>query len=67
MEKKICKSCGKPVVVFKEDYDIFEQMHWICFHLKYEHGDYDPDEPCDDPSCLWNRIEELEKTVSELQ
>jgi len=55
---KICKRCNQPVKVFSGDYDVFEGMHWICFHYEFEHGDYDPDEPCDDPSCPWNRINE---------
>jgi hypothetical protein len=40
----------------KEQYELFENMHWLCFHLEFEHGLYDVDEPCDDPSCPWNRI-----------
>jgi hypothetical protein len=53
---KICKRCGLPIKVNKELSDVFEDMHWLCFHLEFEHGDYDPDEPCDDPSCPWNKI-----------
>jgi len=54
---KICKSCGQPVRVNEDYYDVFEGMHWLCFHLSFEHGNYDPDEPCDDPNCPWNRID----------
>jgi hypothetical protein len=54
----ICRRCGKPVKNEK-DYEVFEKMHWICFHLEFEHGDYDPDEPCRDPGCPWNRINNL--------
>jgi hypothetical protein len=25
-------------------------MHWLCFHIAFEHGG-DPDEPCADVSC----------------
>lgn len=53
---KNCKRCGKAVQVYRDDYDVFEGMHWLCFHMEYEHGSYDPDEPCDDPSCPWNRF-----------
>jgi hypothetical protein len=53
---KICRKCGLPVKVNEEIYDVLENMHWICFHLEFEHGEHDPDEPCDDPSCPWNRI-----------
>ncbi len=42
-QEKLCKRCGKPVEVFAADYDLFEQMHWLCFHLEFEH-EGDPDE-----------------------
>jgi hypothetical protein len=57
--EKICVSCGKPVVCHKNEYEIFEKMHWICFHLEFEHGDFDPDEACEDPSCPWNQIKKI--------
>ena len=53
---KICRKCGNPVKFNDQYYDVYEGMHWICFHFVFEHGNYDPDEPCDDPSCPWNRI-----------
>jgi hypothetical protein len=56
--ENMCRFCGQPVKVNEEYYDVFEGMHWLCFHLQFEHGTYDPDEPCDDPSCPWNRIGE---------
>lgn len=48
--------CNTQVKVSKDQYEVFERMHWLCFHLEFEHGEYDPDEPCEDPSCPWNRI-----------
>jgi hypothetical protein len=58
----LCRRCGRPVRVNRERYDIFEQMHWICFHFEFEHTlEFDPDEPCADPSCPWRRIAELDK------
>jgi hypothetical protein len=51
----ICRRCHKAVVVNAETYDTFEGMHWVCFHLEYEHGRYDPDQPCDDPGCFWRK------------
>lgn len=54
---KICKLCRQPVRVNEDYYDVFEGMHWLCFHLSFEHGNYDPDEPCDDLNCPWNRID----------
>lgn len=53
---QICASCGKPVSSSRKNYELFEHMHWICFHFEFEHGDHDRDQPCDDPSCLWNRL-----------
>lgn len=61
----ICVRCGKPVKKHRKDYETFEKMHWICFHLEYEHTT-DPDEACEDASCpllqlkiLKNKLEEL--------
>jgi hypothetical protein len=46
-------------------YDVFEQMHWLCFHLDFEHQ-ADPDEPCRDPSCPWWHIQVFRQALSEL-
>jgi hypothetical protein len=54
MNKK-CRRCGKGIVVNASNVDVLEGMHWVCFHLEFEHGDSDPDEPCDDPGCFWRR------------
>lgn len=54
MGKYICKACGKPVMKNKDRYEIFEHMHYLCFHLEYEHGEYDPDEKCNTPGCMWD-------------
>ena len=32
-------------------FDLFEQMHYVCFHYEFEHGGFDPDEECDDGGC----------------
>lgn len=48
-----CVRCGTPVRVNKDRYDVFERMHYLCFHLEFEHGDYDPDEFCYVPGCHW--------------
>lgn len=50
-----CKVCGKPITNVQAA-EVFEGMHWLCFHMIFEHDDYDPDVPCDDPGCPWNRI-----------
>lgn len=33
-------------------YDVFERMHYLCFHMEFEHGDdRDPDVDCGIPGC----------------
>jgi len=32
------------------DYDVFEQMHYVCFHYEFEHPG-DPDLECDAGGC----------------
>ncbi len=29
-----------------DQFDVFEQMHYVCFHYEFEHGDIDPDREC---------------------
>ena len=55
----ICKACKKPVTKYPDLFAVHEEMHWLCFHLAYEH-DGDPDEACTDPSCPWRQISRLE-------
>jgi hypothetical protein len=40
-------------------------MHWLCFHLEFEH-DGDPDVACADPSCLWWHIDVFRRRLEEL-
>jgi hypothetical protein len=47
----ICQRCHRPVIQSRDQYDVFEQMHRVCFHYEFEHGDVDPDRACEDPSC----------------
>lgn len=48
---QICKGCGCPVKDTEENYNMFEQMHWVCFHFSYEHLPNDPDTPCESRYC----------------
>lgn len=64
-EPKVCMHCNKPVVVNAKDYSVFEDMHWLWFHLNFEHDD-DPDEPCQDPSYPWWHIEVLRKKLESI-
>ena len=56
MDAPTCKRCGVEKTHRPEDHALFEGMHWICFHLEFEH-EGDPDLPCTDPSCPWWHIE----------
>jgi hypothetical protein len=60
-----CKRCGQPITVHATDADTFEGMHWLCFHLEYEHW-ADPDEPCADPSCPWWHIQVFRTKLEQL-
>lgn len=62
---RLCRRCRKPVKVRYDDYDLFEQMHWLCFHLEFEH-DADPDEPCSDPGSPWWHIEVYKEALRKL-
>ena len=47
-----CKSCGSEVD--ETSHETFEGMHWLCFHLIFEHVG-DPDEPCESRLCpIWH-------------
>ena len=50
-EEKLCRRCGRPVVVEADQYDVFEQMHYVCFHYEFEHDPVDPDEECGAGGC----------------
>jgi len=52
--ERLCARCHQPVVRFYDEYGVFEQMHWMWFHLEFEHTG-DADSPCDDVSYpLWH-------------
>jgi hypothetical protein len=59
---KICVRCNEPVVKNAESYETFEKMHWLCFHLEFEH-EGDADTPCGDPGCPWYHIEVFRKEL----
>jgi hypothetical protein len=64
-EPKLCKRCNQPVIVNAECYDVFEQMHWLCFHFEFEH-DGDPDKACGDPGCPWWHIDVYKEKLRQL-
>lgn len=61
-----CRRCGRPIEENAANAAIFEGMHWLCFHLEFEH-DADPDVACSDfAGCPWWTIAHLEREVKEL-
>jgi hypothetical protein len=46
-----CRHCGRPVVVSAEQFEVFERMHYSCFHYLFEHDPFDPDEECTAGGC----------------
>ena len=62
-----CRKCGKVIEVDPAaSVSMFEGMHWLCFHLEYEH-EGDPDRACGDySSCPWWTIRHYEQKLREL-
>lgn len=50
-EFPVCVRCGRPVRIEAERYEVFERMHYVCFHYEFEHDDFDPDEECNAGGC----------------
>ncbi|HEX2093043.1 MAG TPA: hypothetical protein VHG28_11600 [Longimicrobiaceae bacterium] len=61
----VCVRCGRAVLVHAAAYEVFERMHWLCFHLEFEH-DGDPDAPCGDPSCPWYHLQVFRRELASL-
>lgn len=40
-----CARCGRSVEASKDQYEVFERMHYTCFHYEFEHPG-DPDVEC---------------------
>ncbi len=63
--KVLCVRCGKAVEENRNLFDTFEKMHWLCFHLEFEH-EGDPDKSCGDPSCPWWHIDVYRRELERL-
>ncbi|MCC2316053.1 hypothetical protein [Cellulomonas xiejunii] len=48
--RSVCRRCGGEVVANAESFDVFEQMHYTCFHYEFEHAG-DPDIECTAGGC----------------
>jgi len=42
----LCRRCNRPVEVSSDQFDVYGQMHYVCFRYEYEHDPADPDEEC---------------------
>ena len=38
-------------MVSATQYEVFERMHYVCFHYEFEHGDTDVDQECGAGGC----------------
>ena len=50
-----CARCGREVRVNRDSFEIFERMHYVCFHYEFEHDPFDPDEECNAGGCPSSR------------
>jgi hypothetical protein len=50
-EQFLCRRCNRPVVKSQSQYEVFEEMHYVCFHYEFEHEPTDPDEECRGGGC----------------
>jgi hypothetical protein len=50
-EPPSCRRCRRAVEISQNQYDTFEQMHYVCFHYEFEHDPVDPDEECAAGGC----------------
>ena len=46
-----CRRCNRSVGVSRDQYEVFEGMHYVCFHYEFEHDPVDPDEECRAGGC----------------
>ena len=47
----VCRRCRGAVRVNAEQFEVFERMHYVCFHYEFEHGEFDVDEECSAGGC----------------
>ena len=62
LSDKICRRCGEPVITYSNEYEVFEGMHWICFHFEFEHDAKEPDMACSDPACPMHKFDIYEQS-----
>ncbi len=47
----VCRHCGRLVGISADQFEVFERMHYSCFHYMFEHDPFDPDEECTAGGC----------------
>jgi hypothetical protein len=47
----LCRRCHRAVKVFRDQFDAFEHMHYVCFRYEFGHAPVDPDEECGAGGC----------------
>jgi predicted kinase len=50
-QELVCRRCDQPVRASRDHYEVFERMHYVCFHYEFEHDPADPDDNCGVPGC----------------
>lgn len=67
MNPRTCRRCGTRIDVDPDlSVEAFEGMHWLCFHLEFEHNT-DPDVACSDIlGCPWWAIRNYEQKLHDL-
>jgi hypothetical protein len=61
-----CAHCGRPITADPGfSLGVLESMHWLCFHLEFEHPG-DPDLPCSDPGCFQRALQVYQAKLREL-
>jgi hypothetical protein len=46
-----CRRCHRAVKVSAAQFEVFERMHYVCFHYEFEHGEFDVHEECTAGGC----------------
>jgi hypothetical protein len=56
-ENRVCIRCDREVRVSWEQLELFERMHYVCFHYEFEHDPFDPDKECGAGGCPSFRLD----------
>lgn len=64
-DSPICRRCRRSIENLSPDtIDIYEGMHYVCFHYEFEHHDIDIDSECSVAGCP-SRYDGLNHSLSE--